>query len=83
VASLLLGLLVAWRVRRFRKLAVVRLGICLVALVMAGWGLTGCGGGSGPSTPTSPGTPAGTSTITVTATSGTLSHTTIVTLVVQ
>ncbi len=83
VASLLLGLLVAWRVRRFRKLAVVRLGICLVALVMAGWGLTGCGGGSGPSTPTSPGTPAGTSTITVTATSGTLSHTTTVTLVVQ
>jgi hypothetical protein len=55
-------------------------GACILALLL----LTGCGGGSSGSNPQpTPGTPPGTYTVTVQATSGTLSHSTTVTLTVQ
>jgi hypothetical protein len=60
------------------------LGMLLFAIVSM-HSISGCGGGSSKSTPTPVGTstPAGTSAITITATSGTLSKTTIFTLTVQ
>ncbi len=62
-------------------------------LVMAGLAPVGCGGGgnsavapsspSSPSSPQTPGTPAGNYTVTVTATAGSTTHTTTLTLIVQ
>jgi hypothetical protein len=56
-------------------------GTLIVLLLTAGY-LSGCGGNSGPKTNPN-GTPAGTSTLTITSSSGSLTHTTTVTLVVQ
>ncbi len=59
------------------------LGIAVLFGVM-GFGLSGCGGSSTPKyTISNGGTPAGSSTVTITATSGTLTHTTTVALAVQ
>jgi von Willebrand factor A domain-containing protein 7 len=68
----------AWGTRRRRLLIIVV--VCLLAAFV------GCGGGSAPMTtppPTPTGTPAGTYTIVVTASAGSLSHTTNLTLVVK
>ena len=62
------------------RLAVVMPALLLL-LLLTTLTLSGCGGGGG--TPTRTGTPAGTSTLTVKATSGTLVHTTQLTLTVQ
>ena len=83
VAALFSGLLLMLRVRRFRLQTAMRVMVALLALGVAGWSAIGCGGGSSKSTTSNPGTPAGTSTVTVTASSGALSHSTTVTLVVQ
>ena len=67
------------------RFARVALSVCLVLMpIVAATLLVGCGGGSS-STPPPPvtGTPAGTYTITVTATSGSTTATTQLTLVVQ
>lgn len=68
---------------RKRKILQTAFSILGIAVL---FGMMGCGG-SGSSTPkytiSTPGTPAGSSTITVTATAGPLSHTTTVTLTVQ
>jgi hypothetical protein len=83
MATLLLFLLPATRVRHTRWLGLV------LVLALGGF-LTACGGGSnsssgggGGGTTTTPGTPAGTSTVTVSATSGSLSQTGTITLMVQ
>jgi hypothetical protein len=54
----------------------------LVVLGLAGLWLA-CGGSSTTKPPTNPGTPVGSSTVTVTGTSGTLQHTTTITVTVQ
>ena len=57
----------------------------VIAVTLAG-GLIACGGGGGSgggSTPTDPGTPAGTSTVTVTATSGSINQTASLQVTVQ
>jgi hypothetical protein len=54
----------------------------LVVLGLAGLWLA-CGGSSTTKPPTNPGTPVGTSAVTVTGTSGTLQHTTTITVTVQ
>jgi subtilase family serine protease len=64
--------------RRRRRVA----GLGLLLLVFFAAGL-GCGGGSSSGSTKSGGTPAGTYSITVTATSGSLSHTQLFTLIVQ
>jgi hypothetical protein len=75
-AVLLVGGLAAGKQRRS--------SFTLVALLALTAGITSCGGGGGSSNATqSPGTPAGTSTVTITATSGGKNHTATVTLVVQ
>jgi hypothetical protein len=56
------------------------LGLMAVAFLIA---IPGCGGGGGGGGNGDPGTPVGTSMVTVTATSGIISHTTTVTLNVQ
>jgi hypothetical protein len=61
----------------------IRLAPAMACAVIGVVFLFGCGGGSSSSNPTSSGTPAGTYTATVTATSGTLSHNTVLTVVVQ
>jgi len=68
-----------------RKHNWVRLGVISIALlVVAGMAACGGGGGGSPGGPApNPGTPAGTYTVTVTATNGTLSHSTSVALTVQ
>ena len=73
LASVLLGFILFGKTTRKRRLAPAL--FVTVALLLA-IGISGC-------TSAATGTPAGTSTITVTATSGTLVHTTTVTLTVQ
>ncbi len=77
-AAILLGTLLPWKRRRALLMAIA-------AIAFAGVSVTGCGGGSSspPHTTTMPGTPAGTYTATVTAVSGSLSHNTTMTVVVQ
>jgi hypothetical protein len=65
--------------QRKRLLAILLLG---VGLLMLG-AMVGCGGGNSGGGGGQPGTPAGTYTVNVTATSGTLTHSTSVTLTVQ
>jgi hypothetical protein len=70
----------------FRRRRCGRLAPAIPTAVLAFVMLAGCGGGSSSSTPsthTTPGTPAGTYTATVTAASGSLQHTTTLTVVVQ
>ena len=85
MALLLCVTLVPWSQSRQRSFW-RRLAFLLLLLAMLAAGLVACGGGStsgggGPPPPT--GTPAGTYTITVTAISGTLTHTTTLTMIVQ
>lgn len=61
-----------------------RLALALAfGLVLLATSLAACGGGGGGGGVVNPGTPAGTYTITLTGTSGSLSHTTTVSLVVE
>jgi len=57
------------------------LGIPMIVVLL--FGITACGGGGSMSSTTTPGTPAGTYTATVTAKSGSLSHNTALTVIVQ
>jgi hypothetical protein len=57
------------------------LGLVVVLGLAALW--LACGGSSTTKPPTNPGTPVGSSTVTVTGTSGTLQHTTTITVTVQ
>lgn len=77
LATILLGLILFGRDSRQRRFAPAM--FIMVAALLA---ISGCGGG-GTAPPPPTGTPAGTSIITVTATSGSLVHTTTVTLTVQ
>lgn len=84
--ALLLGLpLFGLGFRRTGKRMRGVLGVlCILVLGALGVGLTGCGGSSTQKyTISNPGTPAGSSTVTVTATAGTLTHTATVSLTVQ
>jgi Bacterial Ig-like domain (group 3) len=56
--------------------------LAVLCLLLAGWGLSGCGGSPSATTP-SPTTPAGTYTVTITATSGSTLHSTNFNLAVQ
>ena len=67
------------RFRRRLAFSILLFAVLAAGIVACGGGSTGGGGGPPPST----GTLAGTYTITVTATSGTLTHTTTLTLIVQ
>ncbi len=76
--------LLGWMLRRRRP----ALRFCMVMLGVASLAVAGCGGGTKGTTSTtggsgSGGTPAGTYTVTVTASSGTLSHAASFTLTVQ
>jgi hypothetical protein len=71
------GLLFAGYRRRIRLLGIPMIAVAFLAM-------PGCGGGGGSSSSTTtPGTPAGTYTATVTAKSGSLSHNTALTVIVQ
>jgi hypothetical protein len=70
------GLLFAGYRRRIRILAVPVIAAAFLAVA-------GCGGGGSSSSMTTPGTPAGTYTVTVTAKSGSLSHSSALTVMVQ
>ena len=76
-----LGLVVATgnRKRTWRGLRLLSLIAVLALFTLS---MPACGGG-GSSTPSNPGTPAGTSTVTVTAAAGSLSHPVQITLTVQ
>jgi Pro-kumamolisin, activation domain/Bacterial Ig-like domain (group 3) len=87
-SSSMIGLLfgsivVSWVPTRQRRRS--RFAPCLLLLMIIAIGLAACGGGSTSSGggPPPSGTAAGTYTITVTATSGTLTHSTPLTMVVQ
>ncbi len=75
-----LGLVVSAGSRK-RTLRGLRLLSLIAVLALSTLWMPACGGGS--STPSNPGTPAGTSTVTVTATAGSLSHSVPVTLTIQ
>ena len=81
VGFLLAGLYFGRLRSRFGFPALVRAG-GLAVILMCLFAAVGCGGGKS-STTGAAGTPAGTSMITVTATSGTLSHSTTITLTVN
>jgi hypothetical protein len=84
VMSIMLALLWGFARTRRRRLA-LSLPIAGLALFVA-LQIIGCGGGGGSTLPPPPpatGTPAGSYMVTVTATSGSLSHTSMLTLVVQ
>ena len=76
-AAIFLGILLPCKRKRWASL----LGITIIAF--AGMSLIGCGGSSSPHTTTTSGTPPGTYTATITAVSGSLSHSTTMTVVVQ
>jgi subtilase family serine protease len=78
----LLGLAVSTRSRKQTLRGARLLGLLAVIALSTLW-MPACGGGGGSSTQSNPGTPAGTSTVTVTATAGTLVHTAAVTLTIQ
>lgn len=66
--------------RRRRSLRLVGMLFLAFGMII---GIASCGGGGSPSITTIPGTPQGTFNITVSATSGTTTHSSVVTLVVQ
>ncbi len=70
------GLLFSVYRRRMPALAIPMVAVAFLAM-------PGCGGGGGSSASQTPGTPAGTYTATVTAKSGSLSHNTALTVIVQ
>jgi subtilase family serine protease len=75
-----LGLVVSAGSRK-RTLRGLRLLSLIAVLALSTFWMPACGGSSGG--PSNPGTPAGTSTVTVTATAGSLSHPVTLTLTVQ
>ncbi len=76
-AAMLLGTLLPWKRKRPMLMAIV-------VITFVGASFIGCGGGGSSSPPpTTPGTTAGTYTANITATSGSLSHNTTMTVVVQ
>jgi len=86
IIALLLCTMTVWPAGTRRHLRGWIAAPALLVLLTIGIGLPGCGGGAnggGGAPPPQTGTPAGTYTVTVTGTSGTLSHTTTLTLVVQ
>jgi hypothetical protein len=70
------GLLLVGYRRRLPALVIPMIGVVL-------WGMSACGGGGGSSSMKTPGTPAGTYTATVTAKSGSLTHGTTLTVLLQ
>lgn len=78
----LLGLVVSAGSRKRTLRGARLLGLLAVLAIFTFW-MPACGGGGGSSTQSNPGTPAGTSTVTVTATAGSLNHTVPVTLTIQ
>jgi hypothetical protein len=76
----LAGLFLLGLFPRRRKLA---LWFCALLLIAASYGITGCGGGSSSSTPSSPQTTAGSYSVVVTATSGSVTASTTIALTVQ
>ncbi len=80
----MLGLLIAGRRKRALKSGAHIMALLVILSLSTLW-MGACGGSSssGSTTPTNPGTPAGNSTLTITATSGTLVHAAAVSLTVQ
>jgi hypothetical protein len=81
LASFLLLPLIGRRNRQIRQMLMV--GVVLVAATVTMGGMSGCHGGHGGSTSVTPVTPSGTYTVSVTVTSGTLTHSATYTLIVQ
>lgn len=77
----LLGVIAVVRISRRGSVLGRLVPFAMLALLVALW--AACGGGSSPAPSTSNGTPTGTYTLTVTGTSGSLTHSTQVTLKVQ
>jgi pseudomonalisin len=76
-----LGLVISAGSRK-RTLRRMRLLGFIAVLALSTFSMPACGGGSS-SGPSNPGTPAGTSTVTVTATAGSISHNAKITLTIQ
>jgi peptidoglycan/LPS O-acetylase OafA/YrhL len=68
---------------RFRRRRWNFVGGAVAIVLLAGMAACGGGGGGGVTPPANPGTPVGTQTVMMTATSGTLTHTTTFTLTVN